>query len=197
MLSNRGLRRLLRVPWTARRSEQSIQKEINPEYSLEGLMLKLKLQYFVHLIRRTDSLEKTLMLGKIEGQRRGRPRMRWLDSVTDSMDMGFGQTLGDTGGQRSLVCFSPWSHRVRHDLVTQQHLWETILPTTLIVPPAWTIAMKLVWQCFGRSSRSTTGAMEKDGWMSWRVIIWLSRMEGAGLLNEHLSIQKASRQFGT
>ena len=74
-------------------------------------MLKLKLQYFVQLIRRTDSLEKTLMLGKIEGQRRGRPRMRWLDSVTDSMDMGFGQTLGDTGGQRSLVCFSPWSHK--------------------------------------------------------------------------------------
>ena len=81
-------RRLLRVPWTARRSNQSILKEISPEYSLEGLMLKLKLQYFGHLMRRTDSLEKTLMLGKIEGRRRrGRQRTRWLDGITDSMDM--------------------------------------------------------------------------------------------------------------
>ena len=81
-------RRLLRVPWTARRSNQSILKEINPGYSLEGLMLKLKLQYFGHLMRRTNSLGKTLMLGKIEGRRRrGRQRMRWLDGITDSMDM--------------------------------------------------------------------------------------------------------------
>ena len=81
-------RRLLRVPWTERRSNQSILKEINSEYSLEGLMLKLKLQYFGHLIQRADSLEKTLMLGKIEGKRRrGCQRMRWLDSITDSMDM--------------------------------------------------------------------------------------------------------------
>ena len=81
-------RRLLRVPWTARRSNQSILKEISPEYSLEGLMLKLKLQYFVHLIWRTDSFEKTLMLGKIEGgRRRGQQRMRWLDGITDTMDM--------------------------------------------------------------------------------------------------------------
>ena len=80
-------RRLLRVPWTARRSDQSILKEIKPEYSLEGLMLKLKLQYFVHLMWRADSFEKTLMLEKIEGRRRGRQRMRWLDSITDSMDM--------------------------------------------------------------------------------------------------------------
>ena len=78
----------MRVPWTARRSNQSILKEINAEYSLEGLMLKLKLQYFGHLIRRTDSFEKTLMLGKIESRRRrGRQRMRWLDGITDSMDM--------------------------------------------------------------------------------------------------------------
>ena len=78
----------MRVPWTARRSNQSILKEISPEHSLEGLMLKLKLQYFGHLMRRTDSLEKTLMLGKIEGgRRRGRQRMRWLDGVTDSVDM--------------------------------------------------------------------------------------------------------------
>ena len=76
------------IPWTARRSNQSILKEISPEYSLEGLMLKLKLQYFGHLMQRTDSLEKTLMLGKIKGgRRRGRQRMRWLDGITDSMDM--------------------------------------------------------------------------------------------------------------
>ena len=84
-------RRLLRVPWTARRSNQSILKEISPGCSLEGLMLKLKLQYFGHLMQRADSLEKTLMLGKIEGRRRrGRQRMRWLDCITDLMDMGLG-----------------------------------------------------------------------------------------------------------
>ena len=80
-------RRVLRAPLTARRSNQSILKEISPEYSLEGLMLKLKLQYFGHLMWRTDSLGKTLMLGKIEGRRRGRQRMRWLDGITESMDM--------------------------------------------------------------------------------------------------------------
>ena len=78
----------MRVPWTARRSNQSTLKEISPECSLEGLMLKLKLQYFGHLMRRVDSLEKTLLLGKIEGRRRGRQRMRWLDGITDSMGLG-------------------------------------------------------------------------------------------------------------
>ena len=90
-------RRLLRVPWTARRSNQSILKEISPGCSLEGLMLKLKFQYFGHLMRRADSFEKTLTLGKIEGwRRRGRQRIRWLDGITDSMDM-------DLGGLRELV----------------------------------------------------------------------------------------------
>ena len=98
----------MRVPWTARRSNQSILKEINPEYPLEGLMLKL--QYFGHLMQRADSLEKALMLGKMEGRRRrGQQRTRWLDGITDSMDVfEFEQTPGDSEGQGSLACCSPW-----------------------------------------------------------------------------------------
>ena len=100
-------RRLLRVPWTARRSNQSILKEISPGISLEGRILKLKLQHFGHLMRRVDSLEKNLMLGGIGGRRRrGEQRMIWLDDITDPMDMKFEQTLGDTEGQGSLACCS-------------------------------------------------------------------------------------------
>ena len=104
-------RRLLRVPWTARRSSQSILKEISPEYSLDVLMLKLNLQYFDHLMWRADSLEKPLMLGKTEGKRRrGRQRTRWLDSITNSTHMNLSK-LGDSERQGSLACCSPWGHK--------------------------------------------------------------------------------------
>ena len=104
-------RRLLRVPWTARRSSQSILQEISPGYSQEGLMLKLKFQYFGHLMRRTDSLEKTLMLGKIEGgRRRGRQRMRWLEGITYSIAMSLSK-LGVGDGQGGQACCSPWDHK--------------------------------------------------------------------------------------
>ena len=100
-------RRLLRVPWTVRRSSQSIIKEISPEHSLEGLMLKLKLQFFGHLMKRVDSLEKTLMLGGIGGRRiRGQQRMRWLDGITNSMGMSLTK-LQESKGQKSLLCCSP------------------------------------------------------------------------------------------
>ena len=114
-------RRLLRVPWTARKSNQSILKEISPEYSLEGLSLKLKLQYFGHLMWRAYSLEKTLLLGKVEGRRtRGRQRMRRLDSVTDLMDMSLGKLQEMVRDSKAGVLQSMESQRVGHDLGTEQ-----------------------------------------------------------------------------
>ena len=125
-------RRLLRVPWTARRSNQSILKEISPGCSLEGLMLKLKLQYFGHLIRRADSFEKILMLGKIEGRRRrGQQRMWWLDDITDTMDMGLGGLRELVMGKGGLGCCGSWGRFSRVRLCAT-HRWQ---PTKL--PHPW------------------------------------------------------------
>ena len=137
---------VLRVPWTARRSNQPILKEINPECSLEGLMLKLKLQYFGHLMWRTDSLKKTPMLGKIEGKgRRGWQRMRWLDGITDSMDMSLSKLWEMV--MDSLVCCSPWGRKESD--TTERLKWTDVMPTYLFIfqHEGYSKLMIIIWYC--------------------------------------------------
>ena len=127
-------RRLLRFPWTARKSNQSILKEMSPEYSLEGLMLKLKLQYFGHLMQRTDSLEKALILGMIEdGRRKGRHRMRWLDGITDSVDMSLSKLQELLMDREPGVLLSIGLQRAWHDCVTKLN-WSVKLKLKLNKP---------------------------------------------------------------
>ena len=140
------LEKILESPWTTRKSNQSILKEINPEYSLEGLMLKLKFQYFGHLMQRADSLEKTLMLGKTEGRRRrGKQRMRWLDGITDSMDMNLGQ-LWEMVRNRGA-----W-HAAVHGVIKSGHDgdWTTTMKWELLLP----LLYKWINWSFGMYSRS-------------------------------------------
>ena len=142
-------RGLLRVPWTARRSNQSILKEICPEYSLAGLMLMLKLQYFGQLMWRTDSFEKTLMLGKIEGgRRRGWQRMKWLDGITDSMDMSLSKLQELV--KDSVVCCNPWGHKESDttELNWTELNWRSVLPLPLTSAPltlSWPLDLPLVF----------------------------------------------------
>ena len=129
-------RRLLRVCWTARRWNQSILKEIYPKYSLEGLMLKLKLQYFGHLMRRADSLEKTLVLGKTEGRRRGRQRMRWSDGIPDSMDVSVSKALEDGEGH--------W-HATVHGVAKSQTQLSDWTTTTIYVTKCMPVTLKHIY----------------------------------------------------
>ena len=169
-------RRLLRVPWTARRSNQSILKEISPGCSLEGLMLKLKRQYFGHLMQRVESLEKTLMLGGIGSRRRrGRQRMRWLDGITDLMDISLSELLRVGDGQGGLACCSSWGRKESD--TTELLNWDWTLSSILAWEIPWTEEPGGL-QSMGCKESDMTEQLSRAqavwDWISWAV--WLSSL---------------------
>ena len=214
-------KRVLRVPWTAKRSNQSILKEINPEYSLGGLMLKLKLQYFGHLMWRADSLEKTLMLGKIEGRRRsGRHRMRWLDGITDSMEMSLSklqELVMDRKVRRAAVHGvaknrkrrSDWTTMVLNNNVAIPH--QALLPTAPtqleLSPPAFKLSQNWYFpmsqffasddQTIGVSASPSVLSMNIQDWFPLECTDWLSlQSKGRSRVFSNTTVQK-HEFFGT